>query len=64
MEKMLITKTPLHESDQINNLKDKSPGELIGMVWQLTLDAWSFKENIDAEPRVQRHIVIFKRGRD
>jgi hypothetical protein len=34
----------------------------MGMMWKLALSAWSFKENIDAEPRLQRHVVVLKRG--
>lgn len=58
MRKVTIKKTPLHETDKREDLKGKTPGELMGMMWQLTLDAWSFKENLDAEPRIQRHIVV------
>jgi hypothetical protein len=30
-------------------------------MWQLALNAWAFKENLNAEPRVQKHIVVLKR---
>jgi len=62
MKNSMIRKTPLHETGQIDNSRGKSPQECIGMMWQLALDAWSFKENIDAEPRLQRHVVELKRG--
>lgn len=29
-------------------------------MWQLALDAWSFKENLNAEPRLQRHVVVLR----
>ena len=48
---------------KLNDLAGKTPGEMMGMVWQLTLDAWSFKEKLNAEPRLQRHIVVVKRGK-
>jgi hypothetical protein len=60
VRKIQVRKYPLHDSDD-DNLKKKSPQELLGMMWRLTLDAWSFKENLDAEPRLQRHVVVLKR---
>lgn len=60
MRNIRIKKISLHEPDG-DDLKDKSPAELIGMMWQLALNAWSFKENINVEPRLQRHIVVLKR---
>ena len=61
MRNILIRRSSLHDPDNESNLKDKSPQQLIGMMWQLTLNAWSFKENLNAEPRLQRHIVVLKR---
>lgn len=63
MRSILVRKNSLHEAKDNGDLKDKSPQELIGMMWQLALDAWSFKENLNAEPRLQRHIVVLKRRR-
>ena len=50
----------LHQSDESDGLKNKTPQQLIGMMWQLALDAWAFKENLNAEPRLQKHIVVVK----
>jgi hypothetical protein len=61
MEKAVIRKTSLRESNEDEDLKGKSPEQLIGMMWQLALSAWSFKENLHAEPRLQRHVVVLKR---
>lgn len=61
MKTVLIRKTTLRDSDNNDDLKDKSPQQLIDMMWQLSLNAWSFKENINAEPRLQRHVVVLKR---
>ena len=61
MREVSIRKVPLHESRESEDLKDKTPAERIGMMWQLAIDAWSFKENLDAEPRLQRHIVVLKK---
>lgn len=63
MRDLKITKSTLKESDARDDLKDKTPGELFEMVDQLTLDAWAFKENLNAEPRLQRHIVGVKTRR-
>lgn len=63
MRDLKVTKSTLKDSDKRRDLTGKSPGELIEMVDQLTLDAWAFKENLDAEPRLQRHIVVVKRRR-
>ena len=60
MRDIKITKSTLKDSDARDDLKGKTPGELIEMVDQLTLDAWAFKENLDAEPRLQRHIVVVR----
>jgi hypothetical protein len=63
MRDMTVKKTSLHDSDGDSELKDKSPEQLIGMMWQLALNAWSFKENLNAEPRLQRHVVVLRRRR-
>jgi hypothetical protein len=61
MANIQVRKTSLHSSDSDADLKSKSPQELIGMMWRLTLDAWSFKGKLDAEPRLQRHVVMLKK---
>ena len=63
MREIVIKKAKLHETQLRDDLRDKSPDELIGMMWQLALNAWSFKETVDVEPRLQRHVVVLKRGR-
>lgn len=61
MRNVTVKKSSLRDADDGESLKGKTPQELIGMMWQLALDAWSFKENISAEPRLQRHVVVLKR---
>lgn len=61
MKNIVVTKRPRHVADSDRNLKEKSPGEMIGMMWQLALNAWAFKENLNAEPRLQRDVVVLKR---
>ncbi|MBA2732220.1 MAG: hypothetical protein H0U54_04940 [Acidobacteria bacterium] len=63
MRNVLVRKTSLYDSNGDSDLKDKSPQELLGMMWQLALDAWSFKENLNAEPRLQRQVVVLKSRR-
>jgi hypothetical protein len=63
MRKIVVKKMSLRDSDDGSDLKGKSPQQLIGMMWQLALNAWSFKENLNAEPRLQRHVVVLKRRR-
>jgi hypothetical protein len=63
MRSVLVRKASLHDSDGKDDLKNKSPEQLLDMMWQLALDAWSFKENLNAEPRLQRHVVVLKRRR-
>jgi hypothetical protein len=61
MEKAVIRKTSLREPNEDEDLKGKSPEQPTGMMWQLALIARSFKENLHAEPRLQRHVVVLKR---
>lgn len=63
MKDVVIRKVSLHAPDERDDLRDKSPEALIGMMWRLALDAWAFKENLDVEPRLQRHAVVLKRRR-
>ena len=63
MKNVLVRKSSLHASIDRDDLKDKSPQQLLDMMWQLALDAWAFKENLNAEPRLQRHIVVLKKRR-
>ena len=63
MRRVVIRITKLHAAQPETDLRGKPPAELLGMMWQLALSAWSFKEPVDAEPRLQRHVVVLKRGR-
>lgn len=63
MRETVIKKAKPHDIELRDDLQDKSPDELVGMMWQLALNAWSFKESVDVEPRLQRHVVVLKRGR-
>ena len=56
-----ITKKRLHDEGDDDDLRCATPEQLIGMMWQLALDAWAFKENPDVEPRLQRDVIVVKR---
>ncbi|MGE0086654.1 MAG: hypothetical protein AB7S75_19790 [Desulfococcaceae bacterium] len=53
----------LHEQDSNSDLRETTPSERIGMMWQLALDAWAFKGESVAEHRLPRHIVSIQRGK-
>ena len=55
--------THLHAPEDDAYVRSLSPAERIAMVWPLTLQAWAFKEGLDDEPRLQRHVVRVVRGR-
>ena len=42
--------------------KSLTPAERLDMMWQLTLDVWSFTGTRVAESRLQRHIVSIHRS--
>lgn len=63
MKSDLVRKSSMRKSEDREDVKGKSPQQLIGMMWQLALDAWAFKDNLNAEPRLQRNIVVFKKRR-
>lgn len=51
------------ESDAHPEIEVASPAERLGMMWQLALDAWAFKEGGGQhdEARLQRHVVRLRR---
>ena len=40
-----------------------TPGQLVAMVWELTLEAWAFKDGRRDEPRLRRDVVRIIRSR-
>jgi hypothetical protein len=57
-------KSGLHDPEDENHVRSLSLGERMKMVWQLTLQAWAFKEGLAHEPRLQRDVVrVVRRGR-
>jgi len=56
-----IRKTSL--KDETDDLKNTTTAERWAMMWQLALDAWAFKGETVAEPKLQRHIVrVYRRA--
>ena len=44
-------------SDKDDGFVDASPQERISMVWELTKEAWYFKERKNVKQRLQRDVV-------
>jgi hypothetical protein len=54
----------LHDPEDDEYVRRLTPGERMAMVWQLTLQAWAFKEGLADEPRLRRDVVrVVRRGR-
>ena len=55
--------TKLIEQGKDDDLRSTTAGERLGMMWQLTVDAWAFKGEDVAESRLSRHVVRVIRGK-
>jgi hypothetical protein len=63
MDRTRVEVSSLQRQGTDEMVRHASPAERIDMVWQLTLDAWAFKEPDVAESRFQRHAVrVVRRG--
>ena len=58
-----VRKTHLADKDKGAGVGHVTPGERLAMVWQLTLQAWMFKEGLLDEPRLRRDVVRTLRSR-
>jgi hypothetical protein len=57
-------KARLDDPADVSQVLGLTPGERMALVWQLTLDAWAFKEGLIDEPRLRRDVVhVERRGR-
>ena len=63
MDRSRVVKSTLHDQDDRGIIPDATPSERMGMVWQLTLDAWAFMDPESAQSEFQRHVVRVKRGK-
>ena len=56
--------TKLSDQGKESDLKNATPEECVGMMWQLALDAWAMTGDPDIESRLPRHVVrVVRRGR-
>ena len=57
-------KIPLKDEGRDSDVAHLTPGERVAMVWQLTAQAWLFKDGKWDEPRLRRDVVrVIRRGR-
>lgn len=56
MKKWIIKKISMKNIAD-NEYVENSPSERFLMVWQITLDAWAFKGDNNAEQRLQRNVT-------
>lgn len=59
-----VRRVPLTDQGQDDDLAGVSMADRIGMVWQLTVDAWAMKDKDAAQRRLPRDVVrLERRGR-
>ena len=61
MDRSRLIKTTLNEKDDSGIILDATPSQRIAMVWQLTLDSWTFMDQKGAKSEFQRHVVRVER---
>ncbi len=61
LDRQRIVRTTLREQDDRGIISDATPSQRMGMVWQLTLDAWMFMDPDSAKSEFQRHVVRVER---
>lgn len=57
-----VRKLRLEDEGGDSGVRDCTPSERVAMVWQLTVQAWAFKERNWREPRLRRDAVRVVRG--
>jgi hypothetical protein len=57
-----VRKIQLEQEGEDPELRDLTPSQRVAMVWQLTVQAWTFKEGRWDEPRLRRDVVRAVRG--
>ena len=58
-----MRKIALRDEGREPILTGLTPGQMVEMVWELTLQAWAFKDGTRHEPRVRRNVVRVIRGK-
>ena len=61
MNRSVVRKTTLQAQDDSGIIVDATPAERIGMVWQMTLDAWTFLDSNLAKSEFQRQVGRIER---
>ena len=56
-----VRKSTLAEQGQEQDLLHLTPGERMGLIEDITIDAWAMKGQNIAEQRLQRDVVSIKR---
>jgi hypothetical protein len=63
MQERVVRVRSLTDREHGTDLEQTTPGQRLGMMWQLALDAWAFKGESLAESRLPRHVVRIVRRR-
>jgi hypothetical protein len=58
-----VKKIALADEGRADDVRRLGPSERVAMMWQLALQAWTFKEGLVDEPRLRRDVVRTVRGR-
>jgi hypothetical protein len=59
-----VRKIRLEDEGKDPELRELTPSQRVAMVWQMTVQAWAFKEGRWDEPRLRRDVVrVERRGR-
>jgi hypothetical protein len=61
MDRTVVRKTTLQDQDDRGIIPDATPSQRIGMVWQLTVDAWTFTDPDAVKSEFQRHVARVER---
>ncbi len=56
MDRSVVRKSSLQDQNDRGIIYDATPSERMGMVWQLTIDAWTFMDATSAKSEFQRHV--------
>ena len=61
LNRKVVRKTTLTEQEDSGIILDATPSQRMGMVWQLTLDAWTLMDPAGAKSEFQRHVGRIER---
>ena len=57
-----VRKINLEKEGRDSDLTNLTPSERVSLVWQLTAQAWAFKDGKWDEPRLRRDVVSTQRN--